>query len=349
MTISIIAALVSFSDSPVKYGNKFLPMKKLTAYTKPQLIAEIESLHQRLAELEQIEVERQQLVEALRESEANYRILLDESSDPIFMFDSEGQYRYVNQAFADGVGKPLEKILGQRIWDVFSKDEADKRYAAVQWVFEHAITRVIEVRVPREDGDRYYITTVKPILNEQEQAIAVICISKDITDRKHTEEELCYLSTHDTLTGLYNRAFFEGELARLQLSRMFPISIVVADMDNLKIANDRYGHTAGDELIRSVALILRRSFRSEDIIARIGGDEFAIVLPETDQLAAENAVQRLRINLGNQSDTWIELSLGLAVGAQGEHLHSVMRLADDRMYQDKLLRKKARDQSLVKV
>lgn len=316
----------------------------LSSLTPAELIELATSLRQQVAHLQRLEIERQEAIEALRESEAKYRILLDESSDPIFMFGPDGQYRYVNRAFAEGVDKPLESIIGKKIWDVFSKDEADRRYAVVKWVFENGQTRVIEVRVPRPDGDRYYITTVKPIVSEAGQVTAVICISKDITDRKHAEDELCYLSNHDSLTGLYNRAFFEGELVRLQASRLFPISIIVADMDNLKLANDHHGHSAGDELIRYTAQVLRQSFRSEDIIARTGGDEFVILLTETNQTTAQEAVQRLRENIAAQVDPPLYLSLGVATGIEGEHLHTVMRTADDRMYQEKVEHKKHRGQ-----
>ena len=309
--------------------------------TKVGLSEELEGLRQRLAELEASFAENIQRVEALQESERNYRILLDESSDPIFTFYPDGQYRYVNKAFADGVGRKLNEIIGKKIWDVFPKDEADKRYAAVKWVFENGLTKVIEVRVPRPDGDTYYLTTVKPILNDQDTVVSVICISKEITERKRMEQALQHLSTHDILTGLYNRNFFETESARIQLGRLFPISIVVADMDNLKTVNDRYGHSAGDELIRKVAQQLRNTFRAEDIVARIGGDEFGVLLPDTDETATQAIVKRLRTNLAKLDDPLLSLSIGLAIGREGSNLSDVMRQADDRMYQEKVVHKKA--------
>jgi diguanylate cyclase (GGDEF)-like protein/PAS domain S-box-containing protein len=308
--------------------------------TKAQLIDEIEGLRKRLEKLEKIEEEHLRTVEELRESEEKYRILLDESSDPIFTFYPDGQYRYVNKAFANGVGRKMEDIIGKKIWDVFSKEEADQRFAAVKWVFEHGETKVIEVRVPRPDGDHYYITTVKPILNDLDEVISVICISKEFTERKRMEQELQHISTHDLLTGLYNRNFFEAELARMQVSRLFPISIVVTDMDNLKSMNDLFGHPIGDQLICKTASILQKSFRAEDIVARIGGDEFSVLLPETNEVTAQAIVDRLHANLEMQQEFPIKLSIGFAVGNEGDSLAEVMRRADDRMYMDKAMHKK---------
>ena len=119
----------------------------------------------------------------LRDSEAHYRILLDESMDPTFSFYADGTYRYVNKAFANGAGKPLGEIIGSTIWDVFEKDEADKRFAVVKKVFAEGRTEEIEVRVPLPSGDTYYLTTAKPIFNDAGAVETVICTSKNITKR----------------------------------------------------------------------------------------------------------------------------------------------------------------------
>lgn len=308
--------------------------------TKAGLIAEIEALQERITGMEMLNNNCQQEAHTLRESREMYRILLDESSDPIFTFYPDGTYRYVNKAFADGVGRRQDEIIGRKIWDVFSKDEADKRFAAVKWVFENAQVRVIEVRVPRPDGDRYYITTVKPILGEGGEVLSVICISKDITDRKRMEEELRHLSTYDLLSGLYNRNFFETEVARIQNSRLFPVSVVMIDLNHLKTVNDRYGHAVGDEMIRKAARVIKESFRAEEIIARFGGDEFVVLLPETGETGAREAVARLRANVERQGDPLLSLAVGWASGDKGCSLQELMRLADDRMYQQKVAGKK---------
>lgn len=129
-------------------------------------------------------------LEQLRQSEKHYRTLLDDSSDPIFSFLPDGTYRYVNKAFATGVGKSAEDIIGFRIWDVFSQEEADKRFVVVKKVFAEGIPIEIEVKVPLPNEDTYYLTTAKPIFDEEGTVESVICTSKNITKRKRAEIEL---------------------------------------------------------------------------------------------------------------------------------------------------------------
>ncbi len=127
---------------------------------------------------------------ALLEKQEIQRVLLDESPDPIFSIAHDGTYLYVNRAFSHGVNKSLEEITGKKISDVFEPEEAKKRMSALLQVFNTGEERVIEVRVPRTDGDRYYITTITPIKNPQGIVLSVICSSKEITDRKKTEVAL---------------------------------------------------------------------------------------------------------------------------------------------------------------
>lgn len=129
-------------------------------------------------------------VEALRASEASFRALLDESSDPIFSFLPDGTYRYVNQAFAQGVGRPREEIVGRRIFDVFPPSEAEKRFAVLRQVFKTGLRQDFDVRVPRPDGDRYYLTTVQPVIGADGAVASAMCSSKEITDRRRMEGEL---------------------------------------------------------------------------------------------------------------------------------------------------------------
>jgi PAS domain S-box-containing protein len=137
------------------------------------------------------EITARKLVEqALRESEEKHRILLDESVDPFFSFARDGTYRYVNRAFAEGVQRKPQEIIGRNISDVFSREEAERRLVPLAGVFRTGEERVIEVRVPRDDGDRYFITTITPVKDDSGTVSSVVCSSKDITARKRTEEAL---------------------------------------------------------------------------------------------------------------------------------------------------------------
>jgi diguanylate cyclase (GGDEF)-like protein len=169
------------------------------------------------------------------------------------------------------------------------------------------------------------------------------CIGENITERKKTENLLLHMSMHDRLTGLYNRAFFDEELNRLSLGRQLPISIIMADVDGLKNINDTFGHAAGDRLIKLAAHVLLQAFRTEDVVARIGGDEFAVLLSSTAAPDAEEAIARVRkfqdeANAVND-EFILSISLGVATAKSGKGLVNAMKLSDERMYINKYSKK----------
>lgn len=170
-----------------------------------------------------------------------------------------------------------------------------------------------------------------------------LILSASIAKYNKVQRSLSDLSNHDTLTGLFNRLFFETELKRLDNSRQFPISIIMADLDNLKQVNDTYGHRAGDLLLKNLANLFNSIFRHEDIICRIGGDEFVVLLPNTGEPATEIILERLhkRFELFNKDhpDLPIRISLGVSTASQGEALLGHLKIADNLMYEEKARKK----------
>jgi diguanylate cyclase (GGDEF)-like protein len=174
-------------------------------------------------------------------------------------------------------------------------------------------------------------------------AVRVAGTGTDITDKIQYLEELRYANTHDQLTGLLNRSFFDAEIERMKSSRHYPVSVVMADIDGLKLVNDSFGHAAGDSMIKRTANLLRESFRGEDAVARIGGDEFAALLPDANEQVVKEAIKRVLACLEeinrSEGEFMVGISLGSATAENADQLGEALRLADSRMYYYKKRRK----------
>lgn len=201
------------------------------------------------------------------------------------------------------------------------------------------------------DGKIYQIRGY-PVKNKEE-IIGAIEVVQDITKRKEMEEEIKYMSFHDKLTGLYNRAFWEEELNRLNTKRQFPLSIIMGDLNGLKLINDAFGHKEGDKLLIRISEVIRSSCRKEDIIARWGGDEFVILLPKTDKFIVQRVCERIRRNCekhNNKENNLIQLSISLGFATkemEEESIEDVLKLAEDRMYRNKLIEGKTFRDSII--
>jgi len=162
---------------------------------------------------------------------------------------------------------------------------------------------------------------------------------RDISERNRMEQQLEYLSYHDQLTGLYNRRFFEEELTRLDILRNLPLSIVMADVNGLKLINDSFGHAVGDELLKKVAAVMTKGCRADEIIARLGGDEFVILLPQTNANETEIILKRVKDLALKEKIGSIDISVSFGWETKNkveERIQEIFKKAEDHMYKKKL-------------
>lgn len=190
------------------------------------------------------------------------------------------------------------------------------------------------------DGTERHVLLQFSVLPGHEQDWSLVQISlTDITARKKAEAYLEYLGKHDVLTKLHNRAFYVDELNRLERREFFPVSIIILDLNGLKAVNDQWGHGVGDGLLRRMGEVLGEAVKSPSYAARIGGDEFAVLMPSIDELGVASMVDEIRslIEINNQyySNIVLNVSIGWATSAVGEKLEAVAKRADLLMYEDK--------------
>lgn len=189
-------------------------------------------------------------------------------------------------------------------------------------------------------GEPVYVQLAWTLMPGSENDFSWVLVAlQDVTARKKAEEYLRYLGTHDVMTGLYNRAFFEETLIRLEIKRRDPIAVIIIDLNDLKVTNDRFGHHVGDQLIRRVAEVLKASINEGQVVARIGGDEFIIIMPDAGVNDAREFMDRIQALVGVNNKYYREpelsVSLGAAVSKPGLSLEKVITFADDEMYKHK--------------
>ncbi|MEL7567761.1 MAG: diguanylate cyclase, partial [Dehalobacterium sp.] len=204
--------------------------------------------------------------------------------------------------------------------------------------------------ITKEGIERPISDMATPFKDSKGNIKGVVFVFRDVFKERMKKEAIIYLSYHDRLTGLYNRAFFEEEAERLDTERQLPISLIMGDVNGLKMTNDVYGHRKGDQLLIAIAKILKDSCRGEDLIARWGGDEFVILLPQTPGIIADEICKRIRkacnkVSLENHT---LSISLGFSTKEKAsENLMNVLQKAEDYMYKRKLLESKSMRTSII--
>ncbi|MHB1154353.1 MAG: HD domain-containing phosphohydrolase [Eubacteriales bacterium] len=193
--------------------------------------------------------------------------------------------------------------------------------------------------IRRDNEARMVCIRVGPVMDDDGQPVGISGTCQDITERKKAESELLYLNYHDYLTGLYNRRFYEDELMRLDIKENLPISIIMCDINGLKLVNDSFGHDSGDVLLKKAAEVIKKACRERDIISRIGGDEFAVILPETDAEETIQIANRIKELSSKESVANIDLSISYGYDTKKtdkQTMSEVLANAENHMYRHKL-------------
>lgn len=283
---------------------------------------------------------------ALLESEKKYRQIAENISDVIWVLNlAKNRLTYISPSIINLRGITVEEAMNESMEEALTPDSIALAKDIIGRILndlknsQKSKTYTYEIQQPCKKGNTIWVEeSIKGRYNSDGE-IEVLGISRNIDERKKQQEELKYLSFHDHLTGLYNRRYYEEELKRLDTERNLPMTIVVADINGLKLINDSFGHAKGDELLKKAAEEMKKVCRDDDIVARLGGDEFVILLPKTDTFAAEGIIKRIKdTSLSEKADT-IEISISFGYETKlykEENIQEILKKAEDQMYRHKV-------------
>jgi diguanylate cyclase (GGDEF)-like protein/PAS domain S-box-containing protein len=302
-----------------------------------------DSLMARKSELKDEIAERAKAESRLIESEEKYRSLVESTDDSIYVVDRESNYIFMNEKHQQRLQLSRDSYMGRSYGEFHPAVQADWFSLSIEEVLSTGRSTQFEYQSER-DG-RFFLQTMSPVRDRAGEIVAVSVISKNITHLKHLEDELRFLSLTDELTGLYNRRGF-FTLAEQQIrmaSRLNKgVHLLYVDVDYLKLINDNLGHNEGDRALVKLGELLKVTYRESDIIARIGGDEFAVFPVESVDGEMESVTRRLQDNIEQsnakgQDKFALSISTGIAYydPESPVNLEDLLKEADRAMYKQK--------------
>ena len=314
--------------------------------------AQFSRLALRNAEQRQAIEQLQQTQTALQESEERYRALVQKSSEAIVLIDpTTRKVVESNLHFQELIGYSQAELDAMPIYTFVlgSKAQIDRYYDEILPI-QHELP--VESRQFRHKSGRIVEVERSGALVHLRGRTVYMVTARDVTERKYIEEKMHYLSYHDMLTGLYNRTFFEEEMARRDRCGEPAVGLIIFDLDGLKLVNDSFGHEQGDDLLVRTAELIRDCFVETDLVARIGGDEIAVLMRETNLALMEAAVEKVYAAVTalhkNPQRIPISLSAGFAFrNDKAVSMRELFREADNKMYRGKLHRSQSTRSAIV--
>lgn len=278
-----------------------------------------------------------QVIDELKDRENENVAIIKAIPDIVFILDTNGLFiDFLSENLQDKLYATKEQFIGKTINQVFPIQFANIFMNGIKCVVKTGELQILEYKLPI--GDRLLTFEARIVKYNRNK---ILVMARDITERKAAEDKIYKMSMFDVLTDLYNRNYFENEMKRFKDEQITNAAIVICDVDGLKLVNDSLGHAKGDEYLKIVAEILKACFRENDIIARIGGDEFAVLLRDTsdEEIYLSNNKIKEHLDKINSQDRLIPISVsvGFAVlNEKNKDLQEVFKEADDFMYREKL-------------
>ncbi|MGB0859819.1 MAG: diguanylate cyclase, partial [Pseudoalteromonas spongiae] len=288
--------------------------------------------------------EQRELESKVHEQNQLLDIVLDNVAAHIYMKDEAREFMYVNAKVASLFGLPVKQIIGAKEQDILPAEMAAHFHQSDSELFASGKKQTIEETVTDESGNtRHYLSVKVPF--EQQGRRSLIGFSTEVTELYELKEQFRKQANTDYLTGLYNRRYFV-EVAEREFKRAMrsgePFALMSLDIDHFKRINDKFGHPAGDEVLKTIAKNLIGNLRDEDVLARIGGEEFAIILPHTNFEQASKVAERIRDYQSShaiateQDDVLAKVSIGLVMREHDDDtFDSMFKRVDKALYQAK--------------
>ncbi|CAI3544673.1 sensor domain-containing diguanylate cyclase/phosphohydrolase [Clostridium neonatale] len=288
----------------------------------------------------------------ISKEESITEMILDSLQAGIFYKDRELGYLYTNKKFDDLLSKDKESIIENKNPLNESICESKNRFIQEdKKVFETKKTVKKEEKIELGNGENLYTEIIKtPVLNDNNEVSGIIGLLLDITDRKKIEKKLKYLSYTDILTKVYNRTCFEEKAKKIFKEENLPMGIIMGDTNGLKIVNDTLGHEEGDELLKLTTKVLKDVCKENELIFRIGGDEFAIIIPKAKENECETLIKNIIDSCNNYKHDLIKISIALGYSVTydlDKSIYDTLKEAEDMVYRKKLLEKNSFNSSVI--
>lgn len=297
--------------------------------------------------------EKKRTNKALLIQRSYFQQLFENSPEAIIIANGQTQILNVNRSFEQIFQYSYQEAVGSKISDLLVPPDKKGEYQrADQMVRRGAVPQGESVRM-RKDGSLVQVSYASFQIELDGEPVGYYVIYTDITARKEAEEKLKYISFHDPLTNLYNRYYFEEKMREYEINRPEFLGFVICDIDGLKIINDTLGHKAGDEFLIETSTLLAANLDEDAILARIGGDEFVILLPGYKKEDVEVLVKQIRTVIAAYNSAPPKMHLNISIGYSvmedniGQDISQLFIEADDYMYRDKIHRGKSARSAIV--